>query len=123
MSMPDWNSKSKRTEEEDMKTLVTYFSAQGHTKKVAEEFAKEIDADTFEIVPEEPYSEADIKWTNPISRCNREKIGKKDVPVKGMIENFDEYIHNLTFDAYNISYCTFKKGVEIISHNEVIFNK
>lgn len=91
MSMPDWNSKSQRTEEEDMKTLVTYFSAQGHTKKVAEEFAKEIDADTFEIVPEEPYSEADIKWTNPISRCNREKIGKKDVPVRGRIENFDEY--------------------------------
>ena len=74
-----------------MKTLVTYFSAQGHTKRIAEEFAKEIGADTFEIVPEEPYTDADIKWTNPISRCNREKIGKKDVPVKGRIENFDEY--------------------------------
>ena len=74
-----------------MKTLVTYFSAQGHTKRIAEEFAKEMGADTFEIVPEEPYTEADIKWTNPISRCNREKIGKKDVPVKGRIENFDEY--------------------------------
>lgn len=74
-----------------MKTIVTYFSAQGRTKKIAEEFAKEIGADTFEIVPEEPYTEADIKWTNPISRCNREKIGKKDVPVKGRIENFDDY--------------------------------
>ena len=38
-----------------MKTLIAYFSAQGHTKKVAEEFAKEIGADTFEIIPEEPY--------------------------------------------------------------------
>ncbi|MBR5359371.1 MAG: flavodoxin [Lachnospiraceae bacterium] len=74
-----------------MKTLIAYFSAQGHTKKVAEEFAKETGADTFEIVQEEPYTEADIKWSNPISRCNREKIGKKDVPVKGRIENFDEY--------------------------------
>ena len=74
-----------------MKTIVTYFSAQGHTKKVAEELASQIGADIFEIVPEEPYSAADIKWTNPISRCNREKIGKKDVPVKGKIENFDEY--------------------------------
>ena len=26
-----------------MKTLVTYFSAQGHTKRIAEEFAKEIE--------------------------------------------------------------------------------
>ena len=51
-----------------MKTIVTYFSAQGHTKKVAEELANQIGADIFEIVPEEPYSEADIKWTNPISR-------------------------------------------------------
>ena len=74
-----------------MKTIVTYFSAQGHTKKVAEELASQMGADIFEIVPEEPYSAADIKWTNPISRCNREKIGKKDVPVKGRIENFDEY--------------------------------
>ena len=74
-----------------MKTIVAYFSAQGRTKKVAEDLAKQIEADTFEIVPEEPYSEADIKWTNPISRCNREKIGKKDVPVQGRIDNFDEY--------------------------------
>ena len=74
-----------------MKTIVTYFSAQGRTKRIAEEFAKEIGADTFEIVPEVPYTEADIKWTNPVSRCNREKIGKKDVPVQGKIENFDEY--------------------------------
>ena len=74
-----------------MKTLITYFSAQGHTREVAEEFAKQIGADTFEIVPEEPYSEADIKWMNPVSRCNREKMGKKDVPVKGRVENFEEY--------------------------------
>lgn len=66
-----------------MKTIVAYFSAQGNTKKVAEDFAGDIGADTFEIVPEEPYTPADIKWTNPLSRCNREKIGKKDVPVKG----------------------------------------
>ncbi len=74
-----------------MKTLIAYFSAQGHTKKVAEEFAKEIGADTFEIIPEEPYSDADIKWMNPVSRCNREKMGKKDVPVVGKIDNFDGY--------------------------------
>lgn len=74
-----------------MKTLVAYFSAQGHTKKVAEDLAKDLSADTFEIVPQEPYSAADIKWTNPISRCNREKMGKKDVPVNGKVENFDDY--------------------------------
>ena len=58
---------------------------------MAEDFAGQIGADTFEIVPVEPYSSSDIKWTNPVSRCNREKIGKKDVPVQGKVENFAEY--------------------------------
>lgn len=74
-----------------MKTLVAYFSAQGHTKRIAEDLAGIIGADLFEIVPEVPYTSADIKWTNPLSRCNKEKIGKKDVPVTGKIENFGDY--------------------------------
>ena len=28
---------------------------------------------------------------NPISRCNREQMGGKDVPVKSRIEDFDKY--------------------------------
>lgn len=74
-----------------MKTLITYFSAQGTTKRIAEAVAKECGVDAFEITPVEPYTEADIKYTNPLSRCNKEKFGKKDVPVAGKIENFDEY--------------------------------
>ena len=74
-----------------MKTLVAYFSAQGHTKRIAEDLAGIIEADLFEIVPEVPYTAADIKWTNPLSRCNKEKIGKKDVPIAGKIENFADY--------------------------------
>ena len=74
-----------------MATLVTYFSAEGTTAAVAKEFAAKIGADIFEIVPEQPYTAADIKWTNPLARCNKEQIGKKDVPVSGTIENFDNY--------------------------------
>ena len=75
-----------------MKTLVTYFSAErGVTAKVAQDLASSLDADLFEIKPEKPYTAADLKWTNPVARCNREKIGKKDVPVVGKIENFAEY--------------------------------
>ena len=38
-----------------------------------------------------PYSDADIKWTNPLARCNREKIGKKDVPVAGAVADWAAY--------------------------------
>lgn len=51
--------------------LVAYFSASGITKKLAEKLAKVVEGDIFEIVPEKPYTEADLKWTNPLARCNK----------------------------------------------------
>lgn len=74
-----------------MKTLIAYFSVHGTTAKVAKGAAEHLGADLFEIKPEKPYTAADIKWVNPLARCNKEKIGKKDVPVAGQIENFEDY--------------------------------
>ncbi len=74
-----------------MSTLITFFSAEGTTAKVARELAEATGFDLFEIVPEKPYTAADIKWTNPMARCNREKFGGKDVPVAGKVENFSDY--------------------------------
>ncbi|MBQ3458526.1 MAG: flavodoxin, partial [Synergistaceae bacterium] len=74
-----------------MKTLVIYFSAQGTTAKIAKELAANINADLFEIKPAVPYTAADIRWVNPLARCNREKFGKKDVPVSGKLENLSDY--------------------------------
>ena len=48
-------------------------------------------ADLFEITPEKPYTAADLRYMNPMARCNREKFGKKDVPVSGVVEHFSEY--------------------------------
>ena len=73
------------------KSLVAYFSAGGVTAKVAERLAAAVQADLFEIRPAEPYTEKDLKWTNPLARCNREKLGKKDVPVSGRVENMADY--------------------------------
>ena len=74
-----------------MKTLIAYFSAEGTTAKVARELAAMTGADLFEIRPEKPYTAADLRWTNPLARCNREKFGRKDVPVTGRIDHFDQY--------------------------------
>ena len=84
------------------KKIVTYFSAGGVTKSVAERLAKVAEADLFEIKPKEPYTEADIKWTNPLSRCNKEKFGKKDVPIEEKLKNIDEY--DLIFIGFPIWY-------------------
>ncbi len=74
-----------------MKPLVTYFSASGITAEAARALAQATGADLFEIVPEKPYSEADVNWKNPLARCNKEKLGKKNVPVAGSIEDFNQY--------------------------------
>ncbi|SDA20979.1 Flavodoxin [Ruminococcus sp. YE71] len=73
------------------KAIVAYFSAEGTTAKVAKNLARQAGLETFEIVPAEPYSAADINWKNPLARCNKEKIGKKDVPVRDTLEGFDGY--------------------------------
>lgn len=74
-----------------MKTLTAYFSAGGYTASLAKRVAEAAGSDLFRIEPEVPYTEADIRWTNPLARCNKEKIGKKDVPIKNKIENFGDY--------------------------------
>ena len=74
-----------------MASLVTFFSAEGTTAKVAKDFADRIGADIFEIVPKQPYTKSDINYLNPISRCNREQMGGKDVPVADAVENFEAY--------------------------------
>ncbi len=71
--------------------LVIFFSAEGTTAKVAKDLAEAIGVETFEIVPEVPYSKGDLRWINPVARCNKEKFGKKDVPSVGKIEDFAEY--------------------------------
>ena len=74
-----------------MKTLIAYFSAEGTTAAVAKGAVDALGADLFEIRPEVPYSQADLNWKNPLARCNREKFGRKDVPVAGTIDDFAQY--------------------------------
>ena len=71
--------------------LTAVFSASGVTENVGREIAKIAGGDFFEIEPVEPYTEKDLKWTNPLARCNKEKIGRKDVPISGKVENMADY--------------------------------
>lgn len=58
------------------KALVAFFSASGVTACKAKALAEATGADLYEIKPEKPYTDADLKWTNPLARCNREWIKK-----------------------------------------------
>ncbi len=55
-----------------MKRLVTYFSASGVTKKAAENLAKTVGADVFEIEPKVPYTKADLNWQDKKSSSSVE---------------------------------------------------
>ncbi len=74
------------------KVLVSYFSASGVTKGVAEKIAKALDGDLFEIEPVEKYTDEDLDWTNKKSRSSIEMNDKSSRPaVKNKVENIDEY--------------------------------
>ena len=109
-----------------MKTLVAYFSAQGTTAALAKALAEKVGADLFEIRPVTPYTAADIRWTNPLARCNREKIGKKDVPVAGAVADWESY--DLVYLGFPIWYYgapnvvnTFCKGYNWKGKQAVLF--
>lgn len=74
------------------KTLVAYFSASGVTKRLAQTLAEAVGADLHEIVPETPYTDADLNWNNPDSRSSVEMKDKSFRPaVAGQVENMAEY--------------------------------
>ena len=54
------------------KILVAYFSAGGETAKLAKTIAGVVDGDLFEIVPEVPYTAADLDWMDKGSRSTAE---------------------------------------------------
>ena len=64
-----------------MNTLVAYFSATGTTARAARELAGAINADLFGIVPEKPYTSADLNWNDKNSRSSREMADEKCRPA------------------------------------------
>ena len=52
--------------------LVAYFSASGVTARVAKEIAAATGAELHEIRPAQPYTRADLDWTNKNSRSSVE---------------------------------------------------
>ena len=73
------------------KTLVAYFSATNTTRPLAEYAADILSAGLYEIVPEDPYTDADLAYyTN--GRADREQNDASARPaISGSVENMADY--------------------------------
>ena len=84
----------EETSSEGGRTLVVYYSASGNTATVAGYIADALGADTFELVPQEPYSSDDLNWTVNGSRVNREHDDEslRDIAlVADSVDHWGEY--------------------------------
>ncbi len=98
-SQPD-NSQVDDTET-GKKVLVAYFSATGTTKKLAEYAADAMDAELYEIVPQQPYTSADLDYSDKNSRSTKEMDNPDSRPeINGNVENMEDY--DIVFIGYPI---------------------
>ena len=97
----------EETKEPTSKSLVVYFSATGNTKALAEKIAEESGSDVFEIVPEEPYTSADLNY-NSDCRANDEQNDANARPaISSTLENLEDY--DVIFIGYPIWWGTMPK--------------
>ncbi len=85
------------------KVLVAYFSCSGNTKKIAQNIADIEGAETYEIIPETPYTAADLNYSNPQSRASNENSDPGARPaIAGSVDNLNQY--DTVFLGYPIWY-------------------
>ena len=86
---------------QESKVLVAYFSATNTTEGVAEHIANGLNADIYEIVPEDPYTDADLNYNDNNSRTTIEMNDPDARPaISGSVENMDQY--DIVFIGYPI---------------------
>lgn len=88
-------------ETEGTKVLVAYFSATNTTEGVAEHIANGLNADIYEIIPEEPYTDEDLDYNDNNSRSTLEMNDPSFRPaIAGSVENMEQY--TIVFLGYPI---------------------
>ena len=74
------------------KILIAYFSASGVTERAAREIAAAVGGDLYEIRPAQPYTRADLDWTNQSSRSTVEMKDPASRPaIDGRVEDMAAY--------------------------------
>ena len=84
-----------------VKILVAYFSATNTTKGVAKNIADSLNADLYEITPENPYTAEDLNYHDDNSRSTIEMNDPNSRPaISGSVENMEQY--DIVFIGYPI---------------------
>ena len=85
----------------DPSVLVVYFSATGNTESIAQHLQSVLDADLYEIVPEVPYTDEDLNYSNDSCRANQEQNDPAARPaITGTPEHPEDY--DVVFLGYPI---------------------
>lgn len=71
--------------------LVAYFSATGTTEQVAQQAAEILGADIYEIVPEEPYTEADLAYYTGGWADQEQDDPSARPAINGGVEDISQY--------------------------------
>ncbi len=87
-------------QDSDTDILVTYFSCTGNTEKIAGYAIDYLNADSYEIIPEIPYTEDDLKYYTDC-RADKEQSDPTARPeISGNVTNIDDY--EIVFVGYPI---------------------
>ncbi|MDE7301987.1 MAG: flavodoxin [Oscillospiraceae bacterium] len=88
-------------EVQESKVLVAYFSATNTTEGIAKHIANGLNADIYEIVPETPYTDADLNYNDSSSRTTIEMNDPDSRPaISGSVEDMEQY--DIVFIGYPI---------------------
>ena len=72
--------------------VVVYFSATGNTERVADALSEMIGAECVEIIPAEPYTDDDLRYTDSDSRTSREDADDSARPaIEALSLDFSQY--------------------------------
>lgn len=86
------DEESEVSEEAAGKVLVAYFSCTNNTEGVALKIAEAINADTYEIVAEQSYTDDDLNYNDSSSRSTKEQNDDSCRPaISGSVGNMDDY--------------------------------
>lgn len=80
------------TDDGGKKILIAYFSATNNTEGIANHLNDILDADLYEIVPEQPYTSDDLNYNDSSSRSSQEMDDPDARPViSGSVDSMEQY--------------------------------